>query len=293
MKFKSPLAIAATFAFATAAFAADVPRPPAAKAFQIGALQAWTLRDADFAIANDGKTFGVDAGAVEVGKVLASNGLATTTVPVDIDGLLVKTGDRLVLLDTGYGPGAANQLVASLKLAGFEPGQVTDILITHSHGDHVLGMTTAAKALTFPNATVHMSTKEWAWMKSQAQNADLVAAIGPKVKTFEPGSVVAPGIKAVELDGHTPGHSGYEVRSGSARLLDVGDLVHSSVVSLAKPDWAMGFDSDKDLGKTTRRAELTALAKSGELVFAPHFPFPGVGRIAVVGDGFVWKPALN
>ena len=203
------------------------------------------------------------------------------------------TGDRLVLIDTGLGPLAANQLVASLKIAGFEPGQVTDILITHSHSDHVFGLTTSAKALTFPNATVRMTTKEWAWMKSLPQNAALAALIEAKVKTFEPGAELAPGVTAVALDGHTPGHSGYEVRSGKASLLDLGDMVHSSVVSLAKPEWSMGFDSDKALSKATRRAELTALAKSGSLVFTPHFPFPGVGHVVAQGDGFVWKPGVE
>lgn len=293
MKFHLPLAIAATCVFVSSALAADAPRPPAAQAFKVGALQAWALRDTDFGLLNDAKTFGVDVGAAEVGKVLAAAGLPTAKVLVDVDALLVKTGGRLVLLDTGYGPAGGDQLVASLKLAGFEPGQVTDILITHSHGDHVFGMAKEDKSLTFPNATVHMSAKEWAWMKTLPQNADLVAALGSKVKTFEPGAEVAPGIAAVALDGHTPGHSGYEVRSGAARLLDVGDLVHSSVVSLAKPEWVMGFDSDKSVGKATRRAELAKLAKSGELVFAPHFPFPGVGHVVVAGEGFAWKPGLK
>lgn len=293
MTFKLPLALTATIALATTVFAAEPPRPPAAVAFKIGQLQAWSLRDADFGIANDGKTFGADVGPAEVTKVLAAAGRPTDKIPVDIDALLIKTGDRLVLIDTGLGPLAANQLVASLKLAGFEPAQVTDVLITHSHSDHVYGLETPAKSLTFPNATVRMTIKEWAWMKSLPQNAALVALVEPKVKTFEPGAELAQGIASVALDGHTPGHSGYEVRSGPARLLDVGDMVHSSIVSLAKPEWAMGFDSDKALSKTTRRTELTALAKSGELVFTPHFPFPGVGRVVAQGDGFVWKPGAE
>ncbi len=293
MKLSLPLAVAAVAAFATVASAVEAPRPPAAQAFRIGDIRAWALRDADFAIPNDAKTFGVDAGSAEVAKVLAAAGSRTTAIPVDIDALLVKVGDRLVLLDTGYGPAAANQLTGSLKLAGFEPGQVTDILITHSHGDHVFGLATADKAPTFPNATVRMTAREWEWMRSQPQNADLVTTIAAQVRTFEPGSEVIPGVAAVALGGHTPGHSGYELHSGEARLLDVGDLVHSSVVSLANPEWTVGFDDDKDLGKATRQAELARLAKSGELVFAPHFPYPGVGRIAAAGDGFVWKPGLR
>lgn len=286
-----PLAIAAALALIPAAGAFGATSPPAATPFKIGALQAYAVRDGEFALPNNAKTFGVDVGAAEVAKVLQGAGMATDKIPVAIDALLVKTGGHVVLMDTGYGSAGANQLVASLKLAGVEPGQVTDILITHSHGDHIGGLATDG-VLVFPAATIRMATKEWAWMQSQTQNADVVKAIAAKVKTFEPGAEVVPGITAVALDGHTPGHVGYEVHSGKARLLDVGDLVHSSVISLAKPEWTMGFDNDKAQGKITRRAELTALAKSGEPIFTPHFPYPGVGRVAVQGEGFVWKPGL-
>jgi hypothetical protein len=67
-------------------------------------------------------------------------------------------------------------------------------------------------------------------------------------------------------------------------------MAHSSVISLAKPDWTMGFDKDAALSNATRRATLARLAKDQELVFAPHFPFPGIGRVAADGDGFQWKP---
>ena len=101
---------------------------------------------------------------------------------------------------------------------------------------------------------------------------------------------MAPGIRSVALPGHTPGHVGYEVVSGKQRLLDIGDMAHSSVLSLKKPSWTMGFDSDSGLAKATRRATLTQLAKDQEWVFSPHFPFPGVGHIATEGDGFRWVP---
>jgi hypothetical protein len=72
-------------------------------------------------------------------------------------------------------------------------------------------------------------------------------------------------------------------------LLDIGDLAHSSIVSLEKPEWTVQFDNDSTLAKTARRATLTRLAKDQELVYAPHFPFPGVGHIVADGDGFAWK----
>ena len=95
------------------------------------------------------------------------------------------------------------------------------------------------------------------------------------------------------LGGHTPGHVGYEIVSNGARLLDIGDSAHSSIVSLARPEWTMGFDNDPVAGKSSRRDTLAMLAKTHELVFAPHFPFPGVGRIEASGEGYAWKAGLK
>ena len=83
---------------------------------------------------------------------------------------------------------------------------------------------------------------------------------------------------------------GYEIRSGQSRLLDIGDLAHSSIVSLARPQWTVQFDNDKSLARETREKTLAELAKSRELVFTPHFPFPGVGRIVAAGDTYAWQP---
>jgi glyoxylase-like metal-dependent hydrolase (beta-lactamase superfamily II) len=119
-----------------------------------------------------------------------------------------------------------------------------------------------------------------------------VKAISDHVRTFEPGVQVAPGITAVALGGHTPGHVGYEIVSGDSHLLDVGDMVHSSIVSLQKPQWTLQFDSDSPLAKNTRHDTLARLAQDQQLVYAPHFPFPGVGHIVANGDGFAWKAEL-
>jgi glyoxylase-like metal-dependent hydrolase (beta-lactamase superfamily II) len=90
--------------------------------------------------------------------------------------------------------------------------------------------------------------------------------------------------------GHTPGHVGYEIASGQQRLLDIGDLAHSSVISLKKPEWTTQLDSDSDLAKATRKATFARIAKTHELIFAPHFPYPGVGHIVVDATAYQWVP---
>jgi glyoxylase-like metal-dependent hydrolase (beta-lactamase superfamily II) len=152
------------------------------------------------------------------------------------------------------------------------------------------GLATADGQSAFPKAVIHMSAHEWAFMQNQPSNSGLVKVIAAQVTTFEPGGVVAPGVRAVALVGHTPGHTGYEISSGGARLIDIGDTAHSAIISPAKPDWDIKYDQDPGAGRANRRALLTRLAATHEWVFAPHFPFPGVGHVEARGDGFVWAP---
>ncbi len=261
---------------------------PAAHSFNIGKLKLTALHDAQFVFPNDGKTFGVDSTPAAVGEVLRSANAPTDRITLSVNSLLVRTGRRVLLIDTGIG---AKALIASLGEAGVSPKAVTDVLITHSHGDHIGGLLDENGHLAFPKATIRMSSAEWAWMQKNGP-AEVVKAISAHVHTFEPGAQIAPGVTSVALGGHTPGHCGYEIASGDSRLLDIGDVAHSSIVSLEKPEWTVQFDNDSALAKTTRRAILTRLAKDQELVYAPHFPFPGVGHIAADGSGFAWKAAM-
>jgi len=296
---KKSLAFAVWLAVSTAASAASsattpaaaVPDGPVAHTFHVGALEVIALRDKVRSIPNDARVFGAEAGASAVAAVLAEAGASTDHIDLSVDALLVKDGAKTILLDTGLGPSAQGLLLDSLKQTRYTPEQITDVLITHVHGDHVGGLVTRDGAQAFAKATVHISAPDWAWLQEQANMAALVKAISPQVVTFAPGDQVAPGIRSVPLKGHTPGHVGYQIVSGKARLLDVGDLVHSPILSLAKPDWTITFDKDRTEGATTRRAELARLAANHETIFAPHFPFPGIGTIKAVDDHFVWQPA--
>jgi glyoxylase-like metal-dependent hydrolase (beta-lactamase superfamily II) len=289
------IAVAAVWSLADAGAAlaqGPVPTPPEAKAFRLGALQITSLHDANFVAPNDGKVFGLNAGAQAVAEVLKDAGAPTDSIALSVNDLLVRMPGRLVLIDTGLGPKLHGGLAQSLAAAGVSPAEVTDVLITHAHGDHVGGLLDAAGQPAFPKASIRMSAKEWDWMQSQAGAKALVAAIAAQVKPFEPGAELLPGITPVALYGHTPGHVVYVIASRGQKLEDIGDAAHSSIISLGRPDWTVQFDGDKAGGAAARRAELTRLAAAHWLVFAPHFPYPGVGRIEARGDGFVWRPEL-
>ncbi|WP_242136885.1 MBL fold metallo-hydrolase [Sphingomonas sp. TREG-RG-20F-R18-01] len=270
--------------------AKPVPIAPAAVPFGIGAVRVVALRDMINRVPNDGSVFGKTEGPAAVADILRKAGAPTDAVSLGVDALLVRMPGRMVLIDAGLGPKVGGVLMQSLALAKVSPTDITDILITHSHGDHVGGLSDADGKLAFPNATIRMTRAEWAFLQSKPDNAALVATIAPKVMPFDPGAVVMPGIRAVELAGHTPGHSGYEITSNGQKLLDMGDTAHSAIVSLARPEWIIGYDTDGVQGRQRRMTELAKLAASGEYVFSPHFPFPGLGRIVKAGTAYRWQP---
>lgn len=275
----------------TPACAKPAPAAPAARAFSIGKVKFVALRDMSNVVPNDGSVFGVGVPTDQVAAVLKAHGAPTDRIPLGVDALLAVLPGHVVLLDTGLGPKVDGVLPLSLAEAHVAPASVTDILITHSHGDHIGGLLTKEGGLAFPNATIHMSAPEWAFLQAEGNKA-VVEAISPKVQPFEPGAEVVPGIRSVPLPGHTPGHSGYLIGSGKDALLDIGDTAHSSVISLAKPDWTIQYDTDADQGRAQRKAELAKLATSHQRIFAPHFPYPGVGYVVKAGDGYSWQPQV-
>lgn len=273
------------------ATAADVTAAsPDVKAFRIGTWDAFALRDGTLSFPNDGKTLAMGEPKAEVDALLTAAGLPTDQAQLSLQPLLVKMGERTVLFDAGAAGqmGTDNKLQASLRTAGASPEQVTDILISHAHGDHVGGLVNANGALAFPNATIRMSANEWTALQGDAQMARLVAAITPRVQTFQPNAEVVPGVTAVDVAGHTPGHSAYEIGSGPDRLLYIGDAMHHSVVSVQRPDWTIAFDGDATTAEASRRALLERVAAGNQRIYAVHFPFPGLGRIQRRDDDFVW-----
>ena len=291
---------------ATATTAAETPPADApvedARAFKIGELSAVALRDGGLEFPNDNKIFGLGQTPEAVGALLSAAGLPTDKLQLGLQPLLVKTSDRVLLFDTGagtnFGP-ASGHLANALTAGSIDPQSVTDIFISHVHGDHVGGLVNAEGALVFPNATIHISAPEWTFLTGMsADDAKsmglgtrdaMVAAMKAKVDAFKPGADLIPGtVKAVEVKGHTPGHSAYRIGPSGQSMLYIGDSMHHSIISVQKPEWPMSFDGDQKTGAASRAALLAELAKSGERVYAVHFPFPGVGKIERRGEGFVW-----
>jgi glyoxylase-like metal-dependent hydrolase (beta-lactamase superfamily II) len=277
-----------------AAEPAPAPVSTHVKEFTIGTLQAYALKDGDIEQPNDNSVFGVGLTPEDVSAILSAAGQPTDKLHLSVQPLLVKAGDQVLLFDTGasgnFGPGAG-KLPASLAEAGIDAASVTDIFISHSHGDHVGGLMNAEGALAFPNAAIHISKAEWKALSSAKDDYSkkLSAAIKGKVAGFAPGAELVPGVvTAVDVKGHTPGHSAYLIGSGADTILYVGDSMHHFVLSVQRPEWDIVWDADKVTAHKSRAALIAKAGMEGQRIYAVHFPFPGVGKFEKHGDGYAW-----
>ena len=229
-------------------------------------------------------------------------------VQTAVNAFLVNTGSNLVLVDAGaancFGPtlGAIEQ---NLRAAGYDAAKVDTVLLTHLHGDHVCGIANGAN-MAFPNATVYVNQDEanfWLDPDNAAKAPDTFKpffkvaqdAVAPyvaagKLKYFNGGDTLLPGVKAVPLVGHTAGHGGYLLSSGEEQLLIWGDVIHSHAVQFARPEVAIDFDSDPKRAIESRKQVLTDTASKKIWVGGAHLPFPGIGHVRQADTGYQWVP---
>jgi glyoxylase-like metal-dependent hydrolase (beta-lactamase superfamily II) len=215
---------------------------------------------------------------------------------VNFGGFLVRTRDRLVIVDTGIGGGALPELPVGtlprrLAEAGVHVDDVTDVIFTHLHFDHV-GWATKKGEVVFPNATYRVHADDWAhFVESPEADAGAVRKLSPLTGRLEPFTAdgsLAPGLDARHTPGHTPGSTVYVVSSGAERALLLGDVVHS-VVELAEPDWEAVFDVDPVAARAARNVLADEVADTTDLVVGAHFPGLRFGRVVTAGGGRTFR----
>jgi glyoxylase-like metal-dependent hydrolase (beta-lactamase superfamily II) len=261
-----------------------------------------------------GDGFVLNAKKDEVNAALEKAFRPRDKITISYGPLVINTGGKLVVIDTGNGPGAfaaskgaVGQFASNMAAAGIDPKAVDLVVISHFHGDHVNGLLTADNQPAFPNAEVLVPSTEWKfWMDdgemSRAANERMTglfknnrrvfeAGLKKKVTPYDWGKEVAPGLLAVETIGHTPGHTSYVLSSGADKVFIQSDVTNDPDLFARNPGWHLMFDQDPVQAEATRRKVYDMIAAEKMRVQGFHYPFPGLAHLEKDGAGYRWVPA--
>jgi glyoxylase-like metal-dependent hydrolase (beta-lactamase superfamily II) len=255
----------------------------------------------------------------DVNKVLEANHMEKDKITVPYTPIVVNTGSKLVVIDSGLGPalyeqskGVVGQFQTNLAAAGIDRNAVDAVIISHFHGDHINGVLTADNKPAFPNAEILVPAGEWKFWNDDGEMSKatgnaivegnfknvkrVFGALGNKVTQYEVGKEIAPGITSVATHGHTPGHVSHVVSSGNAKVMVQADVTNVPLF-VQNPGWFIQFDMDGAAAEATRRKFYDMLVAEKMMVQGFHYPFPSVGYVEKAGSGYrvvpvPWNPTI-
>lgn len=274
-------------------FTAAAARAFATTNLKVGAAEVFTVSDGNLVL--PGSFFFDGLPQDEVAQILAALNLSPDQLQPPCNVTLLRDADRVILFDAGSGPAfvpTAGTLLDSLDAIGIAADDITDVVFTHAHPDHLWGVLDDFDEPVFANANYLMAQAEWDYWRDpatvdtigQARAAFAVGAarrleaIEERATFFADGQEILPGIMALASPGHTPGHMCFEVRSGTEAVLIGGDAIGNPHIAFARPDWASGADQDPALAAQTRLRLFDKLTQDKIALIGFHLPDGGIGR---------------
>jgi len=224
--------------------------------------------------------------------------------------ILVNTGSELILFDTGNGALQREhellrgrvpdgRLIERMREAGYSPGDVDVVVITHGHPDHIGGLMEGGEPV-FSNARYVFGSAEFNfWRRCEVREfrkfnrklfMQLAVPLADRASFVEPEDQIVPGIRAIDAAGHSPGMMAYLIESEGKRLLNWADTCAHYAVSLQRPDFHLDVDDDKEKAAATRKRLLDMAVAEELFVIGYHMPFPGIGFVERAQDGYRWVP---
>jgi glyoxylase-like metal-dependent hydrolase (beta-lactamase superfamily II) len=288
---------------------AEAPLEPAngVYKYKVGSIEVTAVYDGIWRKPHD-PTFIKNATVEDTKEALAKAGLTTEFMPIPLTVVVLKIGDKYVMIDSGSGVGQwqanATNLPSNMKAAGIDRGQISTILVSHFHPDHVWGlMEKGTNAAVFPNAELIVSSTEYKWWTEPGRVEKLpegrrpagkrIGDVFPTWKNWklvEDNAEVAPGVRLLAAPGHTPGHSAFLVTSGKDQLMVSNDAMYVPALLAPHPDWQGAYDQDGATAVTTRRKLMDRVIADKMMVCGAHFPFPGRGTFTKDGDAYAFAP---
>lgn len=274
----------------------------------------WSLGDLTVTAMNDGWfEAGIDLATHiprDEAARLQAEGLRPEKPRVTLNAFLITgPGRKPALIDFGYGGFAPVATLGrsgnAFALTGVRPEEIETIYVSHLHPDHCGGLVGVDGRPRFPNAELILHEEEAAFWLPDAALAGApdeakpyfeiarkaVSAYGERVRRHRGGGV-GPGVTAVFLPGHTPGHCGFRIESNGAAMLMWTDIVHLPAIQFAQPDAGVAFDVDGDRARETRKRLLDEVATERTLIAGSHLEFPAIGHVVRAGSGYRFVPAL-
>jgi glyoxylase-like metal-dependent hydrolase (beta-lactamase superfamily II) len=227
-------------------------------------------------------------------------------VQIAVNAFLFRHDGRWALIDTGagntMGP-ALGRLCDNLRALRVPTEDIETILLTHLHPDHSNGLVDGEGRAIYPNAELILHELEAGfWLdrdeaagaserirRNIAKAAVTTAPYRSRLRRVRDGEVM-PGVSAVHLPGHTPGHTGWLLQSGGDGVLIWGDIVHLASIQIPRPDIGLAFDVDAPAACATRKRLFDRLAADRLKVAGAHMDFPGVGTVTRSAAGFRFEP---
>ncbi len=276
--------------------------------FKLGSFEAIALHDG-VVVRDRPAGFVRNASDEQVGEAYAAAGMVRDKLTLTFTALAIRTDKGVVLIDTGFGEGGlpvTGNIGPNLAAAGIRAEDVSTVIISHFHGDHISGLRKKDDTLAFPNAEIVVPEVEWAyWMDDARMEAapdglkgnfalvrKIFAAIAKDLRHYSWGQEVLPGFTSVKASGHTPGMSAIEIASGDSAMMFVADITNNPLVFARHPEWQAIFDMDPQDAIDTRKRLLDRAAADKLRLSFFHAPFPATGYVIKTSSGFEYVPAL-